>query len=317
MRAGTSVNDRTTGPSFFIVGAPRSGTTAMHRLLALHPALHMSEVKEPNHYLFDGEPPSFGGPLGELLASQVVSRREDYLALFRTEASSNVAHRGESSPFYLYSDVARQAIARDIPDAKILILLRDPVRRAHSHYVMLRRDEREPAATFSEALDLERERLERGWALSYGYERLSRYASFVPQWIDTFGERVLVLTHEEFRSSHNETVRKVCEFLAIEPIGALLEHNREENLSGVPRSRRLHRLLASHSAAKRAVRSIFPGKAHDVASAVRRWNLPKPPLLVDDAQRLRRSLAPQAQQMEEILGPGIHQWTTTLTGMSL
>lgn len=298
------------GPSFFIIGAPRCGTTAMHRLLSLHPSLLMSSPKEPNFYLFDGQRPSFGGPLGDLLAAQVVSSRRDYLALFDTEGAQGVAHRGETSPFYLYSDVARRGIARDVPNARILILLRDPVERTYSHYLMLRRDQREPASTFSEALDMELERLQQGWALSYGYERLSRYARFVPDWLETF-PNVLLLTNEEFRADPQKAVGLVCEFLGVKPV-ELLDHASKENVAGIPRSRALHRFLSSDSRIKRAGRLLLSqDRARDVASSVRRWNLEYPTLEPQDAERLRTVLAPDAKAMTPLLGQKINQWSTT------
>lgn len=302
-----------TGPSLFIVGAPKCGTTAMHRILKLHPSLHMSPVKEPNFYLFDGEEPRFGGPLGDLLASQVVASRRKYLDLFRVTDGRDVAHRGESSPFYLYSDVARRAIARDVPHARIVILLRDPILRAHSHYVMLRRDEREPASTFQEALDLEEERLRAGWAPSFGYVRLSRYLDHVPAWLDAFGDNVLVLTHEELRHSQRATLTKVCQFLDVEAIDDLFEFDEEVNVSGIPRSRLLHRFLSGDSPVKSVARAIMePYRARRLAAWARERNLRSPTLASRDVQRLRSVLGPSTRAMIEILGSRVNQWSTTL-----
>jgi hypothetical protein len=49
-------------PDFFIAGAPKAGTTALHAALARHPSLYMSAVKEPKFFLTDGPPPTKGGP---------------------------------------------------------------------------------------------------------------------------------------------------------------------------------------------------------------------------------------------------------------
>ena len=86
-------------PDFFIIGAPKSGTTALHAALADHPQLFLSSVKEPKYFLCDGPPPRYGGPGDAHSYREWVWRREDYERLF--DAAPAGALRGESTPFYL------------------------------------------------------------------------------------------------------------------------------------------------------------------------------------------------------------------------
>ena len=69
-------------PDFFISGAPKAGTTAVHVALARHPSLYMSAVKEPKFFLTDGPPPAKGGPGDVQTYREHVWRRDDYEALF-------------------------------------------------------------------------------------------------------------------------------------------------------------------------------------------------------------------------------------------
>jgi hypothetical protein len=105
-------------PTFFIAGAPKAGTTALHAALATHPGLYLSPVKEPKYYLTDSRPPDRArqrGPGDAHSAQEWIWQRERYLALF-AEAPAGVP-RGESTPFYLYDRDAQARIAADVPDA--------------------------------------------------------------------------------------------------------------------------------------------------------------------------------------------------------
>jgi len=136
-------------PQFVIAGAPKAGTTALHAALATHPGLYLSPVKEPKYYLTDGRPPPRSrqrGPGDAHSAGEWVWRREQYLGLFA--AAPEDAVRGESTPFYLYDRAAHARLAADVPDVKVVVVVRDPVDRAWSNWVHLRADGLEPEADF-------------------------------------------------------------------------------------------------------------------------------------------------------------------------
>ena len=84
-------------PDFFIAGAPKAGTTALHVALARHPALYMSAVKEPKFFLTDGPPSTQGGPGDAKTSRELIWRRADYEALFDSAPAGVL--RGESTPF--------------------------------------------------------------------------------------------------------------------------------------------------------------------------------------------------------------------------
>src|SRR5260370_19369039 len=119
-------------PQFFIAGVPKAGTTALHLALAKHPAIYMSPVKEPKFFLTYGPPPTEGGPGDAKTYREHVWRRSDYEALF--DGARANALKGESTPFYLYNRDAQLHIKAFNPDAKLIIVLRTPLERAHSHW---------------------------------------------------------------------------------------------------------------------------------------------------------------------------------------
>src|ERR1700712_356779 len=119
-------------PDFLIAGVPKAGTTALHAALTAHPQLFLSAVKEPKFFLSDGRPPAHGGPGDVQTYQEHVWRREDYERLFAAAPADRPA--GEATPFYLHDLASHARIKALIPQAKLILLLRDPVDRAHSNW---------------------------------------------------------------------------------------------------------------------------------------------------------------------------------------
>jgi hypothetical protein len=119
-------------PDFLLIGAPKAGTTALHAALARHPELFLSRVKEPKYYLCgDSPPPAYKGPGDAHSNREWIWQRQAYLDLFAEAGEDQRA--GESTPFYLYNRDARRRIAADLPNARLVAVLRDPVDRAYSN----------------------------------------------------------------------------------------------------------------------------------------------------------------------------------------
>src|SRR3954463_5722939 len=122
-------------PDFLIAGVPKAGTTALHAALAPHPGLYLSPVKEPKFFLSDGPPPRHGGPGDVQTYQEHVWRREEYEALFARAPEG--ALLGEATPFYLHDPGAHARIKALVPQTRLVLLLRDPVDRAHSNWTHL------------------------------------------------------------------------------------------------------------------------------------------------------------------------------------
>lgn len=196
-------------PNFFIVGAAKAGTTSLHAYLSVHPQVFMPSLKEP-HYFADFElSPEFDNFL------PVIRRRRDYQDLFKD--SGGFAAIGEASPSYLCDAEAAERIKSAIPNAKIIISLRNPVERAYSHYLMdfNRGSESLP---FEQALEFDLARQEKGWGKSSQYIELGLYARQVKSFVDTFGrERVYVVLFEDLVRDTRATMQGIARFLGIDP----------------------------------------------------------------------------------------------------
>jgi hypothetical protein len=137
-------------PGFLIVGAQRGGTTSMYRTLDAHPAILKAVLHKGVHYFDTGYDHSLGWYQGHfpLRARAARARR----------ATGDVPLTFESSPYYMFHPLAAERISRDLPEVKLLVLVRDPVERAYSAHAheLARGYETEP---FERALELEDQRL--------------------------------------------------------------------------------------------------------------------------------------------------------------
>ncbi len=202
-------------PDFFLLGAPKAGTTALHVALARHPQLFLSRVKEPKFFLTDGPPPRGGGPGDEATYRSYVWRRADYEALF--DPAPPGVRRGESTTLYLADSGAHRRIRALVPDARLIAVVRDPVDRAHSNWMHLRSAGLEPEADFVRACDLEDERMAAGWGPFWGYRRQGRYGAAVAHLRQLFApEQVLVLVYRQVREDPRGTLDRVCAFLGVD-----------------------------------------------------------------------------------------------------
>ncbi len=153
-------------PNFFLAGVSKCGTTSMADYLTDHPEVFMSVPKEPQYFAFD------------MPHMQHVKTERAYLELF-TRAEKQHRIRGEASATYLFSDVAISKVMEANPDAKFLIMIRNPVDLVYSFHQELLHSRRETVEDFEEAWNLQEVRL-RGEHLPASTEpKLLQYRAFV------------------------------------------------------------------------------------------------------------------------------------------
>lgn len=208
-------------PNLFIVGQPKSGTTALHQFLGQHPEIYMSSIKEPHFFCADFHLES-DRAYGKQRFYDFRSESA-YLQLF--SKAKNVKIAGESSTNYLYSQVAAEKIHNFNPDAKIIIVLREPAQflySLHSHYVKFT-EENEPDFLTALALETKRQQEEalspRVTSPSYlYYSQRVQYYQQVKRYCDRFKpEQIKVILFEEFKSENERIFREILEFLGVQP----------------------------------------------------------------------------------------------------
>ncbi len=200
-------------PDFIIIGAQKGGTTTLFRLLIRHPGVRRPTRKELHYF-----------------STRYHRGLEWYRDCFPApdRAGGRETITGEASPYYLFHPHAPKRVARAVPRARLIALIRNPVDRAYSHYKMLA-NMGEELLSFEDALEAEPERLrgetermladERYASFNHQYfSYLSRgiYVDQLARWAEHFEkEQMLVLKGEDFYERVPETMRLVLDFLGL------------------------------------------------------------------------------------------------------
>lgn len=297
-------------PNFFLAGAPKAGTTALHVALSRHPGVYVSPVKEPKHFLYDGPPPIAGGPGDARTFRESVWRREDYEALF-DDAPAGAA-RGESTSLYLYDPAALRRIRAAVPDARLIVLIRDPVDRAHSNWTHLYSAGLEPEQDFLRACDLEDERAAQGWATFWRYLDLGRYGRQLSDLYEIFPrEQVLVLRYRLLREEPLDTLNRVCAFLGIPPgvIGEIPPSNVTTHVSDSGFNRLVSRLLRGVHAAEHRLPASFWSTADSwLSRQLQREQRQRVPITAEQRAVLIPRIAEDVELLERVTGESFQDW---------
>lgn len=276
-------------PTFLIVGAARSGSTALYRHLRAHPEVFLPSRKEIHFFDHNWD------------------RGIEWYRHFYAEASPHQA-RGEATPSYLYEPLAPARMADVVPEARLLAILRNPVDRAYSHYWLNRGQGREELS-FEEALDAEPQRLASGEGLADGVQRRrwayldrGRYLVQLQRLCDHFPRRnllVLVFEHD-LRSSPEVTYASVCRFIGV-----------DDGFVAPELAARVNRPLAYRSMTVRRVAARLPPALKPVKGALTRANarpISYPPMEPRTRQRLLAGYQADNAELAAWLGRDLSIW---------
>ena len=304
-------------PNFFIVGAPKCGTTALYHSLRQHPEVFLPYSKE--EYWRYKEPFHFCSDLG--LADWLrVSDEGEYAALF--EPAGDASKSGEATAWYLYSPEAGPRIKQRCgPDTKIIIMLRPPVAWMRSWHHDLLRYGYEDIGDFREALNAEdaRGRGERmpARAVFSGclcYRKAARFSGQVERMFQLFGRgNVFVGLMEDLARGQEDFVAEVLRFLDVDDSIRLKPER--ENDSAVLRGTHLFDLKVSRAFDRLPgggiVKKLWASGPERVYSAVVDKSLP--PLSdksIDPAleRELREEFRDEVNALSELLGRDLSHW---------
>jgi hypothetical protein len=303
-------------PDFFVIGAPKAGTTALHAALAQHPDLFMSPVKEPKFFLCDGPPPSQGGPGDAHSYREWIWRPDDYERLFAAAPAGTL--RGESTPFYLADRRALQRMRDTVPDARLVAILRDPVDRAYSNWAHLWADGLETIDNFKAACAAEKSRAEAGWAPFWRYLETGLYGRQLEQLYEVYPrEQVLVLRYKWLVEEPRRTLDAVCGFLGVEQ--GLLDEAPAQNVGTYVHPTPTTRLLQAAMRGGAAVGRLFPPQVWRKVSIPLLWLIQRTPqhrpeLAPQDRADLIGYFAEDIALLEELTGWDLSLWRTYREG---
>lgn len=210
-------------PHYMIIGVQRGGTTSLYNYLIQHPAILSSYRKEVHYFT-----KHYGRGLNWYL-----SNFPTHLALNRhSRKAGERAVTGEATPYYIFHPLAPIRIKQLIPEARFILLLRDPVERAYSHFDLSRRMNNEPIECFEDAIAAEPERLrgEREKLLAnetyfshshqhHSYLTRGLYAEQLEYWFQFFPrEQILILRSEDMYENTAEVFKQTCRHIGVSEI---------------------------------------------------------------------------------------------------
>lgn len=289
-------------PNFFIVGAPKCGTTSLYKWLKQHPDIFMPDEKEPKYFCHDLREQAEANDSTRLFP---VQSKEEYLKLFQdTEGKTAI---GEASTYYLYSKTAPEAIKKFNPEAKIIIMLRDPVEQIISSYNFSVQKGHESAENLEEALRLETKRRAnppaKRFPKSYLYQEKASFCQHINRFQNHFSNKqIKILLLDDLQHSPQEVYQEVLEFLGVEQSDFTPEFS-QENTGGTPRFQWLNQAIKHPSSPIRKFAELIP---KSIGKQIRGWLnkllLTDKDTSVSDATRtkLKKQFKPKVKQLSEI-----------------
>ena len=199
-------------PNFIIAGFPKCGTTSLHYYLSEHPEIYMPKQKELHFFTNKILSKQIAGKGDEITAQTHINRLEDYQKFFPNNDKYKAV--GEASPSYINYPEIYNEIKTQLSNPKIIILIRDPINRAYSNYLHLKREGRE-TLSFQEALDREQNRKNIEYSDFWYYKFNSSYYEKIKEIKNVF-DKVLILTQEELIVSPKETIKTAYSFLSVD-----------------------------------------------------------------------------------------------------
>lgn len=288
-------------PNFFILGAPKCGTTALSEYLRQHPEVLFSRPKEPNFFNDD-------------FSHRDITSLQHYVNCFAHGDGTPKKAVGEGSVFYLYSRTAVPNVLEHCPRARFIVMLRDPVEAAYSFHWQALYSNQECLDSFEMAWNAQarrangkdlpphnrvREVLHYGPFFSYG-EQLDRLFQKVPR------ERVLIILYDDFKSDPQAVFAQVLQFLELSPYS--LQSFPRVNASKRHRLPLVERMVQMSGAVRRVVGME---KGFGMLTRIQQWNTEfreRPPVSASFRAELRAYYREDVQRTAALIGRDLSGW---------
>ena len=305
--------------NLFLIGAAKSGTTALASSLGQHPAIASLPIKEPGHFSTDLRIPVFSSRYNRLLqwdeAAYFKKARleERHIGFVESESNyqklvdqaittnPNANYVLDASTAYLYSANAPAQLRHYAPDAKIVLILRNPVERAYSHYTMALKygmEQEGPLAAFQREAKLNPAH----WGQDECYLELGYYAKQLERWLECFPlDQLHIIWYDDFTTDAQKTMDVLMNYLDLPTF--VLQQSDQLNAGAVPKYATLN---------KWAMRTLGPLREKLPKSLVRwlkkKTQVAAPELDPETRSFLAEAFAEQIEQLAALTGKDLNHW---------
>ncbi len=233
-------------PNFLIVGAQKCGTTSLHEYLRQHPQIYLPDGKETKFFVDD-----------ERYKKGILWYEKEHFGAVRNEKAI-----GEIDPDYMYFEQAleRMAVDLDLRSTKLIFVLRNPVDRAFSHYLMTVRRGIE-TLSFEEAIRVERERITKNYYsnMHFSYSSRGFYLQQIQRCLIYTGKtNMLFILSEDLKKNTMDVLTTCYNFLDVDEGVVPANIGVQHHMAKVPRSKELLQLILRETFAKKLFRFILP-----------------------------------------------------------
>ena len=294
-------------PNFVIIGAARSGTTSLYRYLAQHPDVFTSPVKETNFFAWEAERP-VESSAPSLEQMYPIRSPAGYRALFDEVLEQRAI--GEASPRYLHVPGVPERLTTELPDVRLVAILREPARRGYADYMVRRRKGIENRS-FEELVEEEAPHIHEPPppgsrpVLHHGlyHAHLQRWLAAVPR------DRLLVLLHDDLVANPVGLFTRLCQFLGIAEI-VTIDSTVRYGPAGLARSSALDRVINGRLA--RTARSALPAGVRGPVTRLVRWarrkNTHRPEMPTEVRTRLAELYRDDIMALGKLMGRDLGMW---------
>ena len=237
-------------PDVFILGSTKCATTSLYNQLMQHTGVSKTKRKEPHYHFAKVFGDKFLGPAdNDTVAQMFVTGDSDYADLYEPNKLSI-----DGSAMSIEDPRVVELIHQEYPNAKFIIMLRNPVERAFSAYSHLIRDARE-TRSFREAIEHELSGERAGYLPIWHNVKSSRYVQATQHARRLLGDNLMVIDYREYAKNNQVLMDKVAAFIGLDSIEWQQDF---ANRSGVPRSKTFQKVLMRKSFIKSAFVALFP-----------------------------------------------------------
>jgi len=297
-------------PNFLIVGAQKSGTTSIYNYLKQHNEIYMPErLKEPKFFVSPiFEKNDSNQPLWSHFMQNTMFSWQDYIKLFEKVQEEKAI--GESSVTYLYYyKRATKSIKEYLGNIKIIISLRNPVDRAFSAYMHLRRDSRENM-TFEKALK-EGDKREKNYPPIYHYTSIGFYYNQVKAYLDNFTQ-VKIYLFDDLKKDTISLVKDMYEFLGVDN-SFTPDVSIRYNISGIPKNKFIHKFLREPNILKNLVKPVIQNlipqeEKRKMIEKIKMKNLQKPQMKPETREYLKNLYKEDILKLQDLIKRDLNSW---------
>ena len=290
-------------PNFLVIGAAKAGTTALHAYLSEHHEIFMTRPKEPRFFLVWNNPE-------QMLIHERENRPEfnryntieKYSELFVN--GKDCAVRGESSPQYLANAHCAAKIKKLVPHAKIIVVLRNPVDRAFSHYLTYK-NWRAEKKNFEEAINEEMKTGRFDYIQEMRYLSMGKYTRQLKVYLSMFSpDQLKICLYDDFKNDSLNFLKDIFRFLCVDDTFVPdLQH--KHNVSFIRRYSHDSGMDKVLGVSQRGFRRL---KMHSLEEAVKHHRFYKPIFKPETRKKLIGYFADEVSELEKLLNKDLSNW---------